>query len=182
MPSIQSFPSKAFLFVAGVTLWSRLLFMLRMKVGVGKRRWDQPPSPSAWLRAVPLCHVAGRCAARLPSSKARFRGYLCPLTGPGSGLFLVQDCIKPVKVDKRPGSGVAKIHIEDDGSYFQVTQVRPMGFAATAPASAGGKYAFSTSSAHEGSDPAAFHISPVLSHWSNSPTTREAEGQGAWGG
>ncbi|XP_045396990.1 cytosolic iron-sulfur assembly component 3 isoform X4 [Lemur catta] len=33
-----------------------------------------------------------------------------------------QDCIKPVKVDKRPGSGVAKIHIEDDGSYFQVTQ------------------------------------------------------------
>ncbi|XP_048188420.1 cytosolic iron-sulfur assembly component 3 isoform X2 [Perognathus longimembris pacificus] len=31
-----------------------------------------------------------------------------------------QDCIKPVKVDKKPGSGVAKIHIEDDGSYFQV--------------------------------------------------------------
>ncbi|XP_040315454.1 cytosolic iron-sulfur assembly component 3 [Herpailurus yagouaroundi] len=33
-----------------------------------------------------------------------------------------QDCIKPMKVDKRLGSGVAKIHIEDDGSYFQVTQ------------------------------------------------------------
>ncbi|XP_064448322.1 cytosolic iron-sulfur assembly component 3 isoform X2 [Mirounga angustirostris] len=33
-----------------------------------------------------------------------------------------QDCIKPMKVDKRPGSGVAKIHIEDDGSYFQVSQ------------------------------------------------------------
>ncbi|XP_004705841.1 cytosolic iron-sulfur assembly component 3 [Echinops telfairi] len=32
-----------------------------------------------------------------------------------------QDCIKPVKVDRRPGSGVAKIHIEDDGSYFQVS-------------------------------------------------------------
>ncbi|XP_020032656.1 cytosolic iron-sulfur assembly component 3 [Castor canadensis] len=31
-----------------------------------------------------------------------------------------QDCIKPVKVDKKAGSGVAKIHIEDDGSYFQV--------------------------------------------------------------
>ncbi|KAM4820060.1 cytosolic iron-sulfur assembly component 3 [Thomomys bottae] len=31
-----------------------------------------------------------------------------------------QDCIKPVKVDKKPGSGVARIHIEDDGSYFQV--------------------------------------------------------------
>jgi len=27
-----------------------------------------------------------------------------------------------MKVDKRPGSGVAKIHIEDDGSYFQVSQ------------------------------------------------------------
>ncbi|EHB14112.1 Cytosolic Fe-S cluster assembly factor NARFL [Heterocephalus glaber] len=33
-----------------------------------------------------------------------------------------QDCIKPVKVDKRPGSTVAKIQIEDDGSYFQVDQ------------------------------------------------------------
>ncbi|KAK2491589.1 hypothetical protein MC885_016350 [Smutsia gigantea] len=33
-----------------------------------------------------------------------------------------QDCIKPMKVDKRPGRGVAKIHIEDDGSYFQVSQ------------------------------------------------------------
>uniref|UniRef100_A0AC11C2L7 Cytosolic iron-sulfur assembly component 3 n=1 Tax=Ovis aries TaxID=9940 RepID=A0AC11C2L7_SHEEP len=33
-----------------------------------------------------------------------------------------QDCIKPMKVDRRPGSGVAKIHIEDDGSYFQVSQ------------------------------------------------------------
>ncbi|XP_010949161.1 cytosolic iron-sulfur assembly component 3 isoform X3 [Camelus dromedarius] len=33
-----------------------------------------------------------------------------------------QDCIKPMKVDKRPGSGMAKIHIEDDGSYFQVSQ------------------------------------------------------------
>uniref|UniRef100_A0A8C3X4F5 Cytosolic iron-sulfur assembly component 3 n=1 Tax=Catagonus wagneri TaxID=51154 RepID=A0A8C3X4F5_9CETA len=32
-----------------------------------------------------------------------------------------QDCIKPMKVDKRLGSGVAKIHIEDDGSYFQVS-------------------------------------------------------------
>ncbi|XP_017895927.1 PREDICTED: cytosolic Fe-S cluster assembly factor NARFL isoform X2 [Capra hircus] len=27
-----------------------------------------------------------------------------------------------MKVDRRPGSGVAKIHIEDDGSYFQVSQ------------------------------------------------------------
>lgn len=28
-----------------------------------------------------------------------------------------------MKVDKRKGSGVAKIHIEDDGSYFQISQV-----------------------------------------------------------
>lgn len=40
------------------------------------------------------------------------------------GLLPAQDCIKPIKVDKRLGSGVAKIHIEDDGSYFQVSQVR----------------------------------------------------------
>nr|XP_035122268.1 cytosolic iron-sulfur assembly component 3 [Callithrix jacchus] len=33
-----------------------------------------------------------------------------------------QECIKPVNVDKRLGSGVAKIRIEDDGSYFQVNQ------------------------------------------------------------
>ncbi|KFO34761.1 cytosolic iron-sulfur assembly component 3 [Fukomys damarensis] len=33
-----------------------------------------------------------------------------------------QDCIKPMKVDKRPGSTVAKIQIEDDGSYFQIDQ------------------------------------------------------------
>ncbi|XP_008047579.1 cytosolic Fe-S cluster assembly factor NARFL [Carlito syrichta] len=31
-----------------------------------------------------------------------------------------QECIKPVKVEKRPGSSVTKIHIEDDGSYVQV--------------------------------------------------------------
>ncbi|XP_047636996.1 cytosolic iron-sulfur assembly component 3 isoform X1 [Phacochoerus africanus] len=31
-----------------------------------------------------------------------------------------QDCIKPVKVDKKLGSGGAKIYIEDDGNYFQV--------------------------------------------------------------
>ncbi|XP_075686699.1 cytosolic iron-sulfur assembly component 3 [Rhinoderma darwinii] len=33
-----------------------------------------------------------------------------------------QDCIKPVKVEKKPGKGAAKIRIEDDGSYFQINQ------------------------------------------------------------
>ncbi|KAM4025216.1 cytosolic iron-sulfur assembly component 3 [Anomaloglossus baeobatrachus] len=33
-----------------------------------------------------------------------------------------QDCIKPVKVEKKPGKGAAKIRIEDDGSYFQISQ------------------------------------------------------------
>ncbi|XP_077173078.1 cytosolic iron-sulfur assembly component 3 isoform X1 [Paroedura picta] len=33
-----------------------------------------------------------------------------------------QDCIKPIKVDKKPGKTAAKIRIEDDGSYFQVNE------------------------------------------------------------
>ncbi|KAJ7306105.1 hypothetical protein JRQ81_010471 [Phrynocephalus forsythii] len=33
-----------------------------------------------------------------------------------------QECIKPIKVDKRPGKAAAKIRIEDDGSYFQVDE------------------------------------------------------------
>ncbi|XP_063790938.1 cytosolic iron-sulfur assembly component 3 [Pseudophryne corroboree] len=33
-----------------------------------------------------------------------------------------QDCIKPVKVEKKIGKGAAKIRIEDDGSYFQINQ------------------------------------------------------------
>ncbi|NXH56445.1 NARFL factor, partial [Rhabdornis inornatus] len=33
-----------------------------------------------------------------------------------------QECIKPVKVDRKPGKAAAKIRIEADGSYFQVNQ------------------------------------------------------------
>ncbi|XP_064178931.1 cytosolic Fe-S cluster assembly factor narfl isoform X1 [Anguilla rostrata] len=33
-----------------------------------------------------------------------------------------QACVKPVKLEKKPGKSVAKIQIEDDGSYFQVNQ------------------------------------------------------------
>ncbi|XP_029433424.1 cytosolic iron-sulfur assembly component 3 [Rhinatrema bivittatum] len=33
-----------------------------------------------------------------------------------------QDCIKPIKVEKKLGRVAAKIKIEDDGSYFQVNQ------------------------------------------------------------
>ncbi|XP_051989018.1 cytosolic Fe-S cluster assembly factor narfl isoform X2 [Xyrauchen texanus] len=33
-----------------------------------------------------------------------------------------QECVKPVKVEKKQGRSVAKIQIEDDGSYFQVQQ------------------------------------------------------------
>ncbi|KAJ8246055.1 hypothetical protein GJAV_G00263150 [Gymnothorax javanicus] len=33
-----------------------------------------------------------------------------------------QACIKPVKLEKKVGKSVAKIQIEDDGSYFQVNQ------------------------------------------------------------
>uniref|UniRef100_A0A8C6ZZF9 Uncharacterized protein n=1 Tax=Nothoprocta perdicaria TaxID=30464 RepID=A0A8C6ZZF9_NOTPE len=34
-----------------------------------------------------------------------------------------QECIKPVKVEKKPGKAAAKIRIETDGSYFQINQV-----------------------------------------------------------
>ncbi|NXX86947.1 NARFL factor, partial [Urocolius indicus] len=33
-----------------------------------------------------------------------------------------QECIKPVKVDKKPGKAAAKIRIEADGTYFQINQ------------------------------------------------------------
>lgn len=36
---------------------------------------------------------------------------------------VLQECIKPVKVEKKQGKSVAKIQIEDDGSYVQVNQV-----------------------------------------------------------
>lgn len=38
-------------------------------------------------------------------------------------LFLYQECIKPVKVEKKTGKAAAKIRIEADGSYFQINQV-----------------------------------------------------------
>ncbi|KYO30827.1 cytosolic iron-sulfur assembly component 3 [Alligator mississippiensis] len=33
-----------------------------------------------------------------------------------------QECVKPIKVEKKPGKAAAKIRIEDDGSYFQINQ------------------------------------------------------------
>lgn len=36
---------------------------------------------------------------------------------------VLQECVKPVKVEKKQGKSVAKIQIEDDGSYVQVNQV-----------------------------------------------------------
>ncbi|KAF0032655.1 hypothetical protein F2P81_014945 [Scophthalmus maximus] len=33
-----------------------------------------------------------------------------------------QECVKPVKVEKKQGKSVAKIQIEDDGSYIQINQ------------------------------------------------------------
>uniref|UniRef100_A0A3Q4AY67 Iron hydrogenase small subunit domain-containing protein n=1 Tax=Mola mola TaxID=94237 RepID=A0A3Q4AY67_MOLML len=33
-----------------------------------------------------------------------------------------QECVKPVKVEKKQGGSVAKIQIEDDGSYVQINQ------------------------------------------------------------
>lgn len=36
---------------------------------------------------------------------------------------VLQECVKPVKVEKKQGKSVAKIQIEDDGSYVQVNKV-----------------------------------------------------------
>lgn len=36
----------------------------------------------------------------------------------------LQECVKPVKVQKKQGKSVAKIQIEEDGSYIQINQVR----------------------------------------------------------
>lgn len=35
----------------------------------------------------------------------------------------LQECVKPVKVMKKEGSSVAKIQVEDDGSYVQINKV-----------------------------------------------------------
>ncbi|XP_005054045.1 PREDICTED: cytosolic Fe-S cluster assembly factor NARFL isoform X2 [Ficedula albicollis] len=52
---------------------------------------------------------------------ARFSGVL-QLTDLDDFIAPSQECIKPVKVDKKPGKAAAKIRIEADGSYFQVNQ------------------------------------------------------------
>ncbi|KAM7038854.1 cytosolic iron-sulfur assembly component 3 [Acridotheres tristis] len=52
---------------------------------------------------------------------ARFSGVL-QLTDLDDFIAPSQECIKPVKVDKKPGKSAAKIRIEADGSYFQVNQ------------------------------------------------------------
>ncbi|XP_075880173.1 cytosolic Fe-S cluster assembly factor narfl [Nelusetta ayraudi] len=33
-----------------------------------------------------------------------------------------QECVKPVKIEKKPGKSLAKIQIEDDGTYIQINQ------------------------------------------------------------
>ncbi|XP_059717770.1 cytosolic iron-sulfur assembly component 3 isoform X2 [Haemorhous mexicanus] len=52
---------------------------------------------------------------------ARFSGVL-QLTELDDFIAPSQECIKPVKVDKKPGKAAAKIRIEADGSYFQINQ------------------------------------------------------------
>ena len=38
-------------------------------------------------------------------------------------ILLFQECTKPVKIDRKAGK-VGKIRIEDDGSYFNVSEVK----------------------------------------------------------
>lgn len=40
-----------------------------------------------------------------------------------SAVSVLQECVKPVKVEKKQGKSVAKIQIEDDGTYIQINQV-----------------------------------------------------------
>ena len=37
--------------------------------------------------------------------------------------FLFQECIKPVKIERKAGK-VGKIRIEDDGSYYNISEVK----------------------------------------------------------
>ena len=38
-------------------------------------------------------------------------------------ILFCQECIKPVKIEKKPEGKVGKIRIEDDGSYMEVSEV-----------------------------------------------------------
>lgn len=52
---------------------------------------------------------------------AQFSGVL-QLTDLDDFITPSQECIKPIKVEKKSGKSAAKIKIEEDGSYFQVAQ------------------------------------------------------------
>ncbi|KAJ3601724.1 hypothetical protein NHX12_032691 [Muraenolepis orangiensis] len=52
---------------------------------------------------------------------AQFSGVLM-LTDLDDFITPSQACVKPVKLEKKPGKSVSKIQIEDDGSYFQIDQ------------------------------------------------------------
>ncbi|XP_028843447.1 cytosolic Fe-S cluster assembly factor narfl isoform X2 [Denticeps clupeoides] len=66
-------------------------------------------------------HVAFKALAlrHLASMAARFSGVL-QLTDLDDFITPSQECVQPVKVEKKRGASLAKIRIEDDGSYFQV--------------------------------------------------------------
>ncbi|XP_043944882.1 cytosolic iron-sulfur assembly component 3 [Protopterus annectens] len=57
----------------------------------------------------------------VPSMASRFSGVL-QLTDLDDFIAPSQECIKPIKVEKKSGKSAAKIKIEEDGSYFQVEQ------------------------------------------------------------
>ncbi|KAH0520748.1 Cytosolic Fe-S cluster assembly factor NARFL [Microtus ochrogaster] len=79
--------------------------------------------PAEWRKSPIICVILRHPRATLSGSEAvmasPFSGVL-QLTDLDDFIGPSQNCIKPVKVDKKPGSGIAKIHIEDDGSYLQV--------------------------------------------------------------
>ncbi|KAG8506366.1 Cytosolic iron-sulfur assembly component 3 [Galemys pyrenaicus] len=61
------------------------------------------------------------CGGAVAAMASPFSGAL-QLTDLDDFLGPSQDCVKPVQVEKEPGSGAARIRVEDDGSCFQVGQ------------------------------------------------------------
>ncbi|KAM9058929.1 cytosolic iron-sulfur assembly component 3 isoform 2-T2 [Megaptera novaeangliae] len=81
--------------------------------------------PAAWRNRFTVSRhlvTPARGAGRQFGTMASLFSGALQLTDLDDFIAPSQDCIKPMRVDKRPGSGAAKIHIENDGSYFQVSQ------------------------------------------------------------
>uniref|UniRef100_A0A8B9TQC7 Nuclear prelamin A recognition factor-like protein n=1 Tax=Anas platyrhynchos TaxID=8839 RepID=A0A8B9TQC7_ANAPL len=86
---------------------------------------DAAPRLTAAWRPRFCDGVAAPPSARLPRLTAAMASRLSGalrLAGLDDYIAPSQECVKPVKVEKKPGKAAAKIKIEADGSYFQIGQ------------------------------------------------------------